>query len=75
VALCRGVVNDPEIILADEPTGNLDPVMTREVMNLFKELNGKGQTIVVVTHEEDVASYSLRKLHLKDGTLQNGTGH
>jgi putative ABC transport system ATP-binding protein len=75
VALCRSVVNDPEIILADEPTGNLDPVMTREVMNLFKELNGKGQTIVVVTHEEDVASYSLRKLHLKDGTLQNGTGH
>lgn len=73
VALCRSVVNDPEIILADEPTGNLDPEMTREVMNLFRELNEKGQTIILVTHEEGVASYAQRTLHLKDGTLRNGS--
>ncbi len=74
VALCRSVVNDPEIILADEPTGNLDPEMTREVMNLFRELNKKGQTVILVTHEEKVASYALRTLHLKDGILKNGSG-
>jgi putative ABC transport system ATP-binding protein len=73
VALCRSVVNDPEIILADEPTGNLDPVMTREVMNLFQELNAKGQAIILVTHEEEVASYAQRTLHLEDGTLRNGS--
>lgn len=72
VALCRSVINEPEIILADEPTGNLDPVMTREVMGLFTELNEKGQTIIVVTHEEQVASYAQRTLHLKDGSLVNG---
>jgi putative ABC transport system ATP-binding protein len=74
VALCRSVINDPEIILADEPTGNLDPDMTREVMNLFKELNDSGHTIIVVTHEEEVASYAQKVLHLKDGKLTNGTG-
>lgn len=72
VALCRSVINGPEIILADEPTGNLDPGMTREVMMLFRELNDKGQTIIVVTHEEDVASYAGKVLHLKDGELVNG---
>jgi putative ABC transport system ATP-binding protein len=74
VALCRSVVNDPEIILADEPTGNLDPDMTREVMTLFKELNESGHTIMVVTHEEEVAAYARKVLHLKDGALTNGTG-
>ncbi len=74
VALCRSVINDPEIILADEPTGNLDPNMTREVMSLFKELNESGHTIIVVTHEEEVASYAQKVLHLKDGKLTNGTG-
>lgn len=72
VALCRSVINDPEIILADEPTGNLDPDMTREVMTLFGELNERGQTIVVVTHEEEVASYAGKVFHLKDGELFNG---
>jgi len=72
VALCRSVINDPEIILADEPTGNLDPEMTREVMTLFRELNERGQTIIVVTHEEEVASYAGRVLHLKNGELVNG---
>ncbi len=74
VALCRSVINDPGIILADEPTGNLDPEMTREVMALFQELNNSGHTIVVVTHEEEVASYAGKVLHLKDGKLTNGTG-
>lgn len=73
VAICRSVVNDPEIILADEPTGNLDPAMTHEVMSLFTELNQSGHTIIVVTHEEDVAAYAKRILHLKDGRLTNGT--
>jgi len=73
VALCRSVINGPEVILADEPTGNLDPGMTREVMTLFRELNDKGQTIIVVTHEEEVASYAKRVLHLKDGELANGS--
>ena len=73
VALCRSVINNPKIILADEPTGNLDPVMTHEVMALFQELNNNGHTIIVVTHEEDVAAYARRVLHLKDGKFTNGT--
>ncbi len=71
VAICRSVINDPEMILADEPTGNLDPEMTLEVMNLFSELNEKGQTIILVTHKEDVASYARRTFHLKNETIQN----
>ena len=75
VALCRSVINDPGIILADEPTGNLDPVMTREVMALFQELNSSGHTIIVVTHEEDVAAYARKVLHLQNGKFTNGSGH
>jgi putative ABC transport system ATP-binding protein len=74
VALCRSVINDPEIILADEPTGNLDPTMTHEVMALFQELNSSGHTIIVVTHEEDVAAYARKVMHLQNGTFTNGTG-
>jgi putative ABC transport system ATP-binding protein len=74
VALCRSVINDPGIILADEPTGNLDPAMTREVMALFQELNSSGHTIIVVTHEEEVAAYAQKVLHLQDGKFTNGTG-
>lgn len=73
VALCRSVINDPGIILADEPTGNLDPVMTREVMALFQELNNSGHTIIVVTHEEEVAAFAKKVLHLQDGKFSNGT--
>lgn len=72
VAICRSVINDPEVILADEPTGNLDPGMTHEVMSLFRELNETGHTIVLVTHEEEVAAYGQKTLHLEAGTLQNG---
>ena len=74
VALCRSVINDPGIILADEPTGNLDPAMTHEVMALFQELNNNGHTIIVVTHEEDVAAYARKVMHLEDGKFSNGTG-
>jgi putative ABC transport system ATP-binding protein len=73
VALCRSVINNPGIILADEPTGNLDPVMTREVMALFQELNNSGHTIIVVTHEEEVAAFARKVLHLQDGKFSNGT--
>jgi putative ABC transport system ATP-binding protein len=72
VAVCRSVINEPALLLADEPTGNLDPEMTHEVMNLFVELNRKGITVILVTHEEAVASYAQRVLHLRDGILQNG---
>jgi putative ABC transport system ATP-binding protein len=74
VALCRSVINNPGIILADEPTGNLDPAMTHEVMALFQELNSSGHTIIVVTHEEEVAAYARKVLHLQDGKFSNGTG-
>jgi putative ABC transport system ATP-binding protein len=74
VALCRSVINDPKIILADEPTGNLDPAMTREVMALFQELNNNGHTIIVVTHEEEVAAYAQKVLHLENGKLTNRSG-
>jgi len=74
VALCRSVINNPEIILADEPTGNLDPAMTREVMSLFKELNSNGHTVIIVTHEEEVAAYAQKTLYLQNGKFTNGTG-
>ncbi len=75
VALCRSVINDPGIILADEPTGNLDPAMTREVMSLFKELNSSGHTVIIVTHEEEVAAYAQKVLHLQNGKFTNGTNN
>jgi len=75
VALCRSVINDPEIILADEPTGNLDPKMTHEVMALFQELNNSGHTIIVVTHEEEVAAYAQKVEHLQNGKFSNGSGN
>jgi len=74
VALCRSVINNPGIILADEPTGNLDPKMTHEVMALFQELNNSGHTVIVVTHEEEVAAYAQKVMHLENGTFTNGTG-
>jgi len=75
VALCRSVINNPGLILADEPTGNLDPKMTHEVMALFQELNNSGHTIIVVTHEEEVAAYAQKVMHLEKGKFTNGTGH
>ena len=62
-------VNRPSIILADEPTGNLDSVTSEEIMNLFSDIQSKGNTVILVTHEEDIARYALRIIRLKDGTL------
>jgi putative ABC transport system ATP-binding protein len=69
VAIARALANDPEILLADEPTGNLDSRTSVEVMGVFQKLNEQGITIVMVTHELDIARYCRRNLILRDGTL------
>jgi putative ABC transport system ATP-binding protein len=69
VAIARAMVNDPAFILADEPTGNLDTEMSLEIMGLFQELNNQGKTIIMVTHEPDLAAYSRRIIILRDGEL------
>ena len=69
VAIARAMVNDPAFILADEPTGNLDTEMSMEIMSLFQDLNDRGKTIIMVTHEPELASYSKRIITLRDGML------
>ena len=69
VAIARAMINKPTFILADEPTGNLDSEMTLEVMALFQELNAGGITIVMVTHEPEVASYTGRIIVMRDGAI------
>ena len=70
VAIARALVNDPVVILADEPTGNLDTRTSVEVMDIFQQLNKKGITVVIVTHEPDIASYTNRNVTFKDGKIQ-----
>jgi len=69
VAIARAMVKDPAFILADEPTGNLDTEMTLEIMSLFQELNDRGKTVVMVTHEPEVASYAKRVIAMRDGSI------
>lgn len=71
VAIARALVNDPSIILADEPTGNLDSKTSYSIMDLFQELHDKGNTIIMVTHEEDIAEYSHRIIRLRDGLIES----
>ena len=70
VAVARALVNEPDLLLADEPTGNLDSVTSSAIMRQLAELNEQGQTIVLVTHEHDIAEYSKRQVHLKDGLIE-----
>ena len=70
VAMARALVNNPAILLADEPTGNLDSVTSGDIMHQIEELNKQGQTIVLVTHERDIAGYAKRQVHLNDGMIE-----
>ena len=70
VAIATDLLNDPDLILADEPTGNLDSKTSYEIMNLFDEIYQKGNTVILVTHEEDIAQYAHRIIRLKDGLIE-----
>ena len=70
VAIARALVNKPSIILADEPTGNLDSVTSKDIMAVFSEIQSRGNTVILVTHEEDVAQHAHRIIRLKDGGLE-----
>jgi putative ABC transport system ATP-binding protein len=71
VAIARALINDPEVLLADEPTGNLDSRTSVEVMEIFQRLNEKGITIIMVTHEADIAAYARRNIVMKDGLVRS----
>lgn len=71
VAIARALVNKPSILLADEPTGNLDSVISEEIMKLFADIHKKGNTLVMVTHEEDIARHAHRIIKLKDGEIES----
>ncbi|HZH72739.1 MAG TPA: ABC transporter ATP-binding protein [Mariniphaga sp.] len=73
VAIARALVNDPSILLADEPTGNLDSKISEEIMRLFAEIHRKGNTLVMVTHEEEIARHAHRIIRLKDGLVESDT--
>ena len=71
VAVARALVNNPSIILADEPTGNLDSATSIDIMKLFQEIHKNGNTVIIVTHENDIAEYAHRIIRLKDGEIEN----
>jgi putative ABC transport system ATP-binding protein len=71
VAIARALVNDPSIILADEPTGNLDTKTSYEIMEIFGDIHGRGNTVILVTHEEDIANHAHRVVRLRDGVIES----
>jgi putative ABC transport system ATP-binding protein len=71
VAIARALVNKPSLLLADEPTGNLDSKISEEIMRLFADIHQKGNTLVMVTHENDIARHAHRIIHLKDGEVES----
>lgn len=73
VSVARALINNPSIILADEPTGNLDTKTGEEIMELFRELSNKGNTIIIVTHEEDIAKHANRIVKIRDGMIESDT--
>jgi putative ABC transport system ATP-binding protein len=73
VAVARALINNPSIILADEPTGNLDSKTSYEIMELFEDLHSRGNTIIMVTHEEDIAKYAHRIIRMRDGLIESDT--
>ena len=70
MAIARALVNNPSILLADEPTGNLDSKTGVEIMSVFQRLHDAGNTIILVTHEPDVAAYAQRAIHIRDGQVE-----
>jgi len=75
VAIARALVNNPSIILADEPTGNLDSKTSIEIMHIFDKIQAEGNTVILVTHEEDIAEYARRIIRLKDGVIESDHQH
>ena len=75
VAIARALVNSPSIILADEPTGNLDSKTSNEIMNIFESLNQQGNTIILVTHEEEIAAQAKRVIRLRDGVIESSVNN
>jgi putative ABC transport system ATP-binding protein len=73
VAIARALVNNPSIILADEPTGNLDTKTSYDIMDIFAQINSKGNTVILVTHEEDIARHARRVMRLRDGLIETDT--
>ena len=69
VAICRALINDPELLLADEPTGQLDSHTATEIMNVLTQMNQRGKTVVVITHDAGIASYARRLIHIRDGVI------
>jgi putative ABC transport system ATP-binding protein len=71
VAIARALANDPKILLADEPTGNLDSKTGDQIMEVLSNLNQQGKTVIMVTHESDIAMYAKKRLHMRDGVVDH----